>query len=303
MPAELATSGLLPSPPGVVMEILRLIADENTNAEDLAHVIDADPVLAARLLGTVNSGLYTLVREIHSITDAAVLVGFRTIRTLAMSVSMADGIPAEPASERFDLELYWRHSLMTSVLAKRLALEVKKTLAEDAFSVGLIANVGRLVVARCAAERYDEVLAYAAWPNSATEQAILGYCTAEVSAALLRMWQLPPSLCAAVRFVDNPTQMPDKWDDNTRTTSRVVFTADRTVSHLLRAENNDEIHEVAGRIAGTLNIPHSVATEVLDDAGDQIGQVQHLISNNLPEQISPADLIQGAQRLLEEAGV
>lgn len=75
MPAELSASGQIPSPPGVVMQILTLVADEDSTVEDLATVIEADPVLAGKLLGTVNSGLYSLAREIHSIEQAAVLVG------------------------------------------------------------------------------------------------------------------------------------------------------------------------------------------------------------------------------------
>ncbi len=302
MPTDLASSGLLPSPPGVVMEILRLVADEESTVQDLAHVIDADPVLAARLLGTVNSGLYTLVREIHSIEEAAVLVGFRAIRTLAMSVSLSDGVPT-PVCEGFDLEMYWRHSLMTSVLAKRLGREVKKALAEDAFSVGLIANIGRLVAARCVPDRYALALTESPWPDSQREISVLGYCTAQVSAALLKQWKLPLSLCAAVRYIDDPTAMHEHWDDNTRMTSRIVSAADQAVDHLLRAKDDDQIHGVADEVAELLDMSDRTAHQLMEEAGEQIGQVQHLISGSLPDQISPADLINGAQRLLEEAGV
>lgn len=285
------------------MEILRLVADEDSTVKDLANVIDADPVLAARLLGTVNSGLYTLVREIHSIEEAAVLVGFRAIRTLAMSVSLADGIPTAPACDGFDLEMYWRHSLMVSVLAKRLAFEVKKQLAEDAFSVGLIANIGRLVAARCIPERYALALTASPWPNSTTEVAALGFCTAQVSAALLRQWQLPMSLCAAVRYADDPSAIHEDWDDNTKLTTKIVAAADQSVAHLLRAVDDDDIHTVASEVGQLLDLSEREAHRVLEEAGEQIGEVQHLISGSLPDVISPADLIQGAQRLLEEAGV
>lgn len=309
------------------MEILRLVADEDSTVEDLAAVIEADPVLAARLLGTVNSGLYTLVREIHSIDQAAVLVGFRTIRTLALSVSLSEGVPAAPACPGFDLERYWRHCLMTAVLAKRMATELKKALADDAFSVGLIANIGRLVVARCVPGDYGRVLSVDAWPHSETETAALGYCTAQVSAALLKQWGLPDSLCAAVRWVDEPGRIPEHWNAATVLTAKIVSAADKAVDHLLQATNGpaevaveagggqpggesgpedtdyDAVHAVAGEIAAALDLTMDTAHLVLEEAGQQVGEVQHLVSSNLPSDINPADLIGKAQHLLAEAGV
>lgn len=303
MPPELAATGLLPSPPGVVMEIMRLVNDDDSTVEDLAHVIEADPVLAARLLGTVNSSLYTLVREIHSIEQAAVLLGFRSIRTLSMGVSLSETIPKEMACPGFSLEIYWEHCLMTAVLAKRVATEVKRALSEDAFSVGLIANIGRLAIARCIPQRYAPALQESPWPDSATETTTLGYSSAQVSAALLFQWGLPASMCTAVRYIDNPGGLDDDADAATKLTTNLVAAADAAVIHLLEAEDDDAIHRVADEMAETLDLSLDQVHHLLDDAGHQIGQVQHLVGDNLPEGLNPADLLGKAQHLLEEAGV
>ncbi|MEM9655208.1 MAG: HDOD domain-containing protein [Actinomycetota bacterium] len=301
MPGEVATSGRLPSPPGVVMEILRLVADEESTVEDLARVIEADPVLAARLLGTVNSGLYTLVREIHKIEEAAVLVGFRSIRTLALSVSVTEGMPGGPACPGFDIGMYWRHCLMTAVLGKRLALEVKKQLCEDVFSVGLIANLGRLVAARCIPDRYSAALTTSPWPDLASETRVMGFCTAEISAALLHQWGLPDSLCLSVRYHADQENLPEDCGTAVATTTSIVGATDAAVDHLLRAEDADAIHHVATELNEAFDLGTRVVHQVLDDASQQIGEVQHLISSNVPEDISPVELISRAQQLLEEA--
>ena len=301
MPAEVVTSGKLPSPPGVVMEILRLVADEDSTVEDMARVIEADPVLAARLLGTVNSGLYTLVREINNIEQAAVLIGFRAIRTLALSVSLSEGVPTGPPCPGFDLEMYWRHSLMTAVLGKRLAREVKKQLAEDVFSVGLIANLGRLVAARCIPDRYSAALTTSPWPDLASETAVMGYCTAEISAALLQQWGLPESLCVSVRYQADQQNLPDNCSPTVALTTKIVGATDSAVDHLLRAKDADAIHHVATELDEAFDLGKRVVHEVLEDAGQQVGEVQHLVSSNLPGDINPAELISKAQALLEEA--
>lgn len=283
------------------MQILRLVADEESTVEDIAHVIEADPILAARLLGTVNSGLYTLVREIHSIEQAAVLVGFRAIRTLAMSVSLSEGVPDGPPCPGFDIEMYWRHSLMTAVLGKRLAREVKKQLCEDVFSVGLIANLGRLVAARCIPDRYSAALTTSPWPDLASETMVMGYCTAEISAALLQQWGLPDSLCLSVRYAGDLANLPDGCDSSIQMTTKIVGVTDAAVDHLLRAENDDAIHHVAAELNEAFDLGAKVVHDVLEDASQQVGEVQHLVSSNLPGDINPAELISKAQSLLEEA--
>lgn len=289
------------------MQILRLVADEESTVEDLARVIEADPVLAARLLGTVNSGLYTLVREITKIEEAAVLVGFRAIRTLALSVSVAEGIPSGPPCQGFDLEMYWRHSLMTAVLGKRLTAEIKKQLADEVFSVGLIANIGRLVSARCIPDRYSAALTDTPWPGHWAEIRAVGFCTAEVGAALLHQWGLPESLCFAVRFATDVGSLPDECDATVQTITQIVGATDTAVDRLLRSEEaeDDVADSVTDSVAEALDkqfhLGSRVVHEVLEDASDQIGQVQHLIASNVPDDLNPTELISQAQKLLEEA--
>lgn len=303
MPQELTATGLLPSPPGVVMEILRIVGDETSTVDDLAAVIDTDPVLAAKLLGTVNSGLYTLVREIHSIDQAAVLVGFRAVRTLALGASVSSSVPAQSDLGRFDVEVYWRHCLMTAVLAKLVGGEVRRSLAEDAFAIGLIGHIGRLAVAQCVPDRYAPAVAVNPWPPPRLERAMLGYTTAEVGAALLRQWGLPPSMCAAVRYRDDWTTLPAVWDDETRLTTRIAGTCDEAVVHLVTAEDDQAIAAVASELADNLDLGLDLVHELLDSASTKMGEVHHLVSNSLPAGINPGDLLAKAQELLELASV
>lgn len=301
MPTELANSGKLPSPPGVVMEILRLVNSEDSTVEDLGKVIEADPVLAARLLGTVNSSLYTLVREITAIEQAAVLMGFRAIRTLALSVSVTDDMPDAQPCAGFDTEMYWRHSLMTAVLGKRLAAEVNKRVADDVFSVGLICNLGRLIASRCIPDRYSAALTASPWPDSTMETEALGYCTAQVSAALLHQWGLPTGLCLAVRHIGDVDGLPEDAEKTVVETTKIVSAVDVAVDHLLRAEDDDAIHKVADDLNETFDLGRRVVHDVLDEASTQMGAVGHLVSRNLGGDINPAELITKAQALLAEA--
>lgn len=151
------------------------------------------------------------------------------------------------------------------MLGKRLASHVSRVLCEDAFSVGLVANIGRLVVARCIPEKYAMALVDGPWSYAPLERQVLGYTTAEVSAALLQQWGLPSEMCCC-RPRTGPPSTP--W----------------------RGEISDDL----GMSLGDVH-------ESLHEAGEQIGEIRHLIAGSLPEGMSPAKLIGQAQVLLEQA--
>ncbi|MEL7158016.1 MAG: HDOD domain-containing protein [Actinomycetota bacterium] len=301
VPAALATSGILPSPPGVVIDITRLVNDPDTTIEQLAAVVETDPVLTARMLGTVNSGLYALVRRIHSVPDAMVLLGFKAVRTLALGVSVAGGLPDPSACPGFDLGHYWRHSLMTAVLSRDLASHLKRAIADEAFTIGLIANIGRLVIATAVPADYGKALAANPWPDSATERQHLGFDSPTVTAALLHRWGLPDELCHAAGHVHSPEQLPEYVNDQTRFATTIVAAASTAIEHLLHPTDAAPIESIADTLATALDLDAAVTHQTLDEAADHLGDLQHLIADSLPEGLHPNELIDQAQRLLHHA--
>lgn len=302
LPPELAASGLLPSPPGVVVEVMRLVNDPNAEVEDLAAVIERDPVLAARLLGTVNSSLYTLVREIHSIADATVLLGFKAVRSLSLGVSVAKGMPDGAACASFDLGRYWSHSLMTAVLGRNLAMQIKRVLSDEAFTMGLLANLGRLVIAHGLPDRYDVLLRRHPWPDRQQEAAVLGFDHHGVGAGLLHRWALPDALCLAVLEYPDPSALPDDIDPTLRQATAIASAADRAVGRLLAVTDGElDVEAIAGSLAADLQLDPGTTAEALRDAADHIGQLDHLLGDGLPLGSHPDDLLAQARDLLVKA--
>lgn len=301
VPPELAASGVLPSPPGVVLEIMRIVNDEDSTVQELGRVIENDPVLAANLLGTANSALYNLVREIHSIRDAVVLLGFRAVRSLALGVSVAEAVPANEQCEWFDLGLYWRHSIMTAALAKGLATKAARPLAEEAFLIGLIGNLGRLVVANALPDRYGPVLQQTPWPSGEIESAALGFTTAGVTAAILHRWGLPDSLCHAAGNLEHPHLLPDDLDPSTTKSGRIAAAANTATSRLLNTTESTPVEEIAGELSATVDLDSTVTHEVLESTSEQLPAVGNLIAASLPEGLHPNELLGQAQDLLHQA--
>ena len=73
----------VPTLPVVVNSILELMENPKTSAEDVNRIIRMDQSLAARILKIVNSAFYGFPRQISTVTQAVVILGFNAVKSLA----------------------------------------------------------------------------------------------------------------------------------------------------------------------------------------------------------------------------
>ncbi|MEM7308211.1 MAG: HDOD domain-containing protein [Planctomycetota bacterium] len=206
-PQELLDAGDLPSLPNVALEILRLCRDEETTLDDLALVIERDPALAARLLRYANSSLFNLGQEVTSLQRATLVLGQKSLQLMSLSFSLARGLVREEPA--FDQTMFWRRSVAHAVAARSLAGLVERSIEDEAFTCGLLSNIGQLLLARCFAP-YAEVFEASgnAWPVVEQEDRILGFNRGDVGRALLESWQLPPLIYLGVGHMHHPNELP-----------------------------------------------------------------------------------------------
>ncbi|MER3453379.1 MAG: hypothetical protein C4344_07060, partial [Acidimicrobiia bacterium] len=123
----------LPAQPVAAVRVLKMVEDPRASAADLARLIEADPALSARVIRLANAPYYGLARRVSSASRAVVLLGFSTVRAIA--VSAACGLLDDHV--RAGSSRAWLHSLTTaaasSVVARALGYPTP-----DAFSVGLL---------------------------------------------------------------------------------------------------------------------------------------------------------------------
>ena len=72
----------LPSIPKVAQELIQQFDNPSSSLESVARNIERDPVIAAKVLRLANSPRFRGSREAVSVEDAAMRLGFNTLRTL-----------------------------------------------------------------------------------------------------------------------------------------------------------------------------------------------------------------------------
>lgn len=188
----------LHSASGVARSVLELSQREDFVVEELVSCVEMDPALTARILATVNSARFGLTRQVSNVQQAVTLLGRRTLRTIALSFSVIDaftqGVNAKVYTD------YWRRSLTTSLVADLLSQSVPDMEANDAYTAGLLADIGVLVLAQFESDAYLPV--YEQNPHGPAlikaERATFGFDHAEFGSRLLEVWQFPPMFALAI---------------------------------------------------------------------------------------------------------
>ena len=200
----LKASGYLPSPKGPALAVVQLTRQDNVSATQLAHAIQADPALVARLLKLANACHARDGRPVLSIKDAISTLGLTSVRGLALGFSLMADKQSFRCRE-FNYPTFWSRNLARAVAMHALAALSHLIQSDEAFTLGLLSHIGELGLASVFPEDYAQLLENAehAPLTSAecldAERLSFEFDHAELTAALLADWGFPASLIEPVR--------------------------------------------------------------------------------------------------------
>jgi putative nucleotidyltransferase with HDIG domain len=235
----------LPTLPSVVARVSEIIDSPNASAADINKVIRQDVALSARILKLVNSSFYGFPRRISSITHAVVILGFNTVRNVALSAFVLDAFGAKDLP--FGHREFWIHSLGVGVAANALARNRGVSEAEDAFIAGLLHDVGKIVLHQFAREQFAAALREVKERDCLlfdAEVEVIGMTHAEVGSMLLDAWHLPPRLVETIAYHHDPDKAPQASD-----LASVIHLADIFTRALLVGNGGDARIPTASRQA------------------------------------------------------
>ncbi|MEB3206314.1 MAG: HDOD domain-containing protein [Vampirovibrionales bacterium] len=201
----------IPALPKIVNQIISLLGQPNTPASEIARLITLDPGLSSRVLRMVNSAAYGIQRQITSIQHAIMLLGFTTVRGLVLSASIFKLFSGTTCSGLY-LQDFWQHCVVSALVARRLGEWLKLADFEEAFSAGLLHDIGKLVLDQYLSRDYANVLLTAKTrqiPPQANhfydlEFSILNCTHASIGELVAHKWKLPLSLTEAIAFHHAP---------------------------------------------------------------------------------------------------
>lgn len=193
----------LPSAAATYHDLTQALASPDVGLTTVAAVVERDPAMAAKVLQLVNSAYFGLAQRVTSVAQAMVYLGADTMKGLVLT-SQVFALAEQRQLPGLSVDALQEHSLMTARLAKRLV--VNQRVADDAFTAGLLHDIGQIALSVSMPETYAEILrASRDLPLHEAEHARLGVSHAEVGAYLLGVWGLPFSVVEAVAYHHRPS--------------------------------------------------------------------------------------------------
>ncbi|MCK5667391.1 MAG: HDOD domain-containing protein [Thiotrichaceae bacterium] len=130
--------------PEVYLKIRELMDDPDSCLDDFAIVVSTDPSLIASVLKIVNSAFFGFTGQIDNVNRAINLIGIGPLHDLVLSLSALDALDLSNDIE--ELTLFWQRSIYCGVVSRLLAEKLLLKDAESLFVVGLLHEIGRLVL-------------------------------------------------------------------------------------------------------------------------------------------------------------
>lgn len=201
---------------GRINQALReLVNSDSSMSSQIAEIIRRDPSLTARLLRMVNSVYYGLSNSVSNIEEAIFFLGLRQIRELAMATPVIEEMGAfQSGSGRTPLPWkdLWAHSIGTAMVTREIMRALPVTIDDDTdYLVGLLHNVGKVVMAHAFPEELEEICAMEFQTPAEVcqrEAELIGWDHARIGAVYLERHKMSDEIVLAVQHHNAPATAP-----------------------------------------------------------------------------------------------
>lgn len=206
------TIGELPASPAIVSSVMGLTANLDANVDQISKALASDQALTAKVLRLSNSSFYGRSKEVNSLTEAIMILGFFTVRSIVIATSTHRLYNCNDSNA--PQSKLWRHTLATAVAARQIATHLRRPEKDEVFIAALLHDIGKLVMMQRVAEPFANVIERVEESHSSflsVENEILGFNHCDVGIVLLQKWQFPDSLTQAIYRHHN---LPGPDEDN-----------------------------------------------------------------------------------------
>jgi len=201
----------IPCAPLILPKLQRLLHGAHVTTQQLQSLIDLDPGLATSVLRMANSAYFARDQKCDTIANAILRLGTAALSRLVVTSRAGSWLNQPIQGYGWETGDLCRHSLCVAVAAEILSVSTGLADPSVAYTAGLIHDVGKLALAYANSDGLAEVIKlvpspYSTWENA--ENAVLGYCSADVSKMLLQRWGFPNDLIEVGAWCLHPSRVP-----------------------------------------------------------------------------------------------
>lgn len=180
----------IPTLPSIAQELIKLT--RNTSQAAIGQItskIKMDQGISSKVIKLVNSPFYGVRKEIASIDRATMLLGFSSVKNIALAISLDQYYQKPFNMYKTTGQAMWQHSYNVALMSS----EIAKYLQQDfdaLYMAGLMHDIGKVVMADFLVKEVDCVQ---------DEREQLGCDHAEIAAVIMNKWSVAPAIVEAVK--------------------------------------------------------------------------------------------------------
>jgi len=240
--------GDLPPLPHVAAQAISMVEDPDTTAGKLTNLLGQDTALAARVLKIANSAMFSMQREITTLNQAIMVIGFKSLKGIIVAATLRQLNRKFGKAE----QMIWENSAATAIGCHALTSYLRKPFVDEAFLLGLLHDLGKLVLVGQVAAQYQNVIN--ATKKGAlfvdVEQEQLGYAHPLIGALVAKKWNFSMETCQVILHHHDP--LGDTLSGVTEEKTAIVQAAD-AIAHTIGYGHPEGYPDQAENVVIALN--------------------------------------------------
>ena len=287
---RLAKCGELKAMSPTLARLTEMMTSSACPIEKIAKAIQQDHAVAVKILKIANSVVFSHGEAVDSVVKAVQRIGTNQIRDVVMSLSVVDRFGAVDVSSRVSAPQFWEHSIACGLIAAELARGRggKQARIDAAFTMGLLHDVGRMVLVEVLGGQYNEVLTLAdelRLPLEAVESKLLTINHAEAMEIVLRTWRFPKEMIRPIGLHHLSASQLRRGAGNCFEDACTLALADRLAHALLLGSSGNDVLYATDEFAEALNLPKEVIAKIEREIPSQTEEIKFAMlarSNETP---------------------
>lgn len=195
----------LPPMPQVAAKALRLVEDPSCTAQELTKILSTDAALAARVLKIANSAMFSRQREITTLAQAIMLIGFKALRGIIVAATLRQVSKGDAQAEK----MVWENSMAGAMFASKIAKKIKARWGDEIFLLTLLHTLGQVVILSRKETSADfvkvtDLIKSKSLDYAAAEQEVYGFAHPLIGALVAKKWNFPAETCQVILHYKDP---------------------------------------------------------------------------------------------------
>lgn len=195
--------------PQVASRAISMVENPDTTATELTELLSSDTALAARVLKIANSAMFSRQREITTLNQAIMIIGFKALKGIIVAATLRQ------LNKNFGKleKLIWENSIGTATSATYICRKLKKRYHEEIFLLGLLHSLGQIVLLfnKETSNDYKNVIKLVRDSHldyNTSELQTFGFAHPLIGALVAKKWNFSSETCQVILHYKDPVEGP-----------------------------------------------------------------------------------------------